>query len=310
MQQEILLYNHAEMVPVTVDQHPVSLCVSRVPPQDTTRSPRGRMLLLHGNPANMHDFGALAALLRDDFEVVALDLPGFGRSENVRCISAETVLHTYARHVVAAIDRIGWDGDFYLLGHSHGGGVAQTIAALYPERIKGLILLGSIGTPAHWGYQRLTWPGVALGLRLLSRALRLRSPREVRWRIVQAIMRPIFAPHPLARTWIDAQLAVVDRRPEILVNMALVAAGDPCGELARIAPKIRAPTLFVHGDTDWLVPASHPRTLYETIARSVQAEFHELLDTGHMLHISHPDRIQALILDWVRRLSSADSRSN
>ena len=298
--QKVRLYDHATSIQVQLDQGPVSLCVSRVP-SPPGAIPRGRMLLLHGNPANMHDFGEMAARLARELEVMAVDLPGFGRSDNVRPVQHESVLDTYARHVQAVVERLDWREPYYLLGHSHGAAVAQRMAALFPERIARLLLLGSVGTPAHWGYRQLALPGVLPGLRLLSRALRVPSPRPVRRELVRAIMTPIFAPHPLADEWIDTQLAAVDSRPEVLVNMAVVASGDPCGQLARTAEAICAPTLFVHGAADRLVPTQHARAIYEIVSRRCPSEFHVLPGTGHMLHISHPAPIADLAVEWLGR---------
>jgi pimeloyl-ACP methyl ester carboxylesterase len=116
------------------------------------------------------------------------------------------------------------------------------------------------------------------------------------------VMTPIFDPAPLAESWVEEQLANVEARPEILVNLALVATGDPCGELALAAQRIRAPTLVIHGEADRLIPVAHSRSLYERIARAARAEYHALRDTGHMLHISHPEQISQLVLDWRERL--------
>jgi pimeloyl-ACP methyl ester carboxylesterase len=269
-------------------------------------SPHARIVLLHGNPASMYDFARLAELLRDELEVVAIDLPGFGRSENVRLSRHESLLDTYARHVMAALDQLGWHEPFCLLGHSHGAGVAQAIAALFPERISRLVLIGSLGTPAHWGYRQLVAPGTLSALRVLAKTLKHTLPRWLRWRIIQAVMTPIFSPQPLAQRWIDEQLDVVENRPEILVTMALVAFGDPCAQLERNARKIVAPTLFMHGASDRLVPAVHARAIYEIVARSVRAEYYELPQVGHMLHISHPERVRELLFDWLARLQRSD----
>jgi pimeloyl-ACP methyl ester carboxylesterase len=293
------LYGHAQTVTVTLEQGPVEVCVSRLPLRPGAA--RERLILLHGNPASMHDFGPLAGMLRADFDVVAVDLPGFGRSGNLEPTSRESILDSYARCVVAAIDRVAPTAHFHVLGHSHGAAVAQTIAALFPERVTALILLGSVGTPAHWGYRQLVMPGVLGALRVIARTLKRLIPRPLRWRIIQAVMTPIFSPYPLETQWIDEQLAVVEARPEILVNMALVAAGDPCAQLARTAAQIRAPSLFIHGDSDRLVPSVYPRAIYAVVSQHVSAEFHELPRIGHMLHISHPEQVHALIVDWLAR---------
>jgi pimeloyl-ACP methyl ester carboxylesterase len=300
--QVVGLYGHSQMIPVLADQGPVALCVSRVPVPEAPRGKRGRLLLLHGNPASMHDFGQLAALLNGELELVAIDLPGFGRSENAGPVRHESMLDTHARLLAAATDRIGWTEPFYVLGHSHGAAVALTMAARFPERVRGLILLGSVGSPAHWGYRQLVVPGVMSALRVLARTLKHVTPRRLRRQAVQAVMKPIYSPCPLTEQWIEEQLVAVERRPEILVNMAVVAGGDPCGQIGRAASEIRVPALFIHGDSDRLVPAVYPRAIYAVMARSGNAEFHELPNAGHMLHISHAQQIQQLMMDWLTRL--------
>lgn len=294
------LYESSEMITVRVHDMPTRLCVSRVPHAGPGPC-RGRWLLLHGNPASMYDFGQLAQLLRADFEVAALDLPGFGRSGNLRVVAHESVLDSHARHVEAVTRALGWNEPFFLLGHSHGGAVAQAFAALFPSCVERLVLVASVGTPACWAYRQLATTGVLPSLRLLARALRYPSPRRARRWIVQAIMTPIFAPFPVPAAWIDEQLGNVDARPEILVNMALVASGDPCGQLAQAAACIRAPTLFIHGDSDGVVSAPYTRTLSEIIRRNARVEYHELSNAGHMLHLSHPETILELANGFIRR---------
>jgi pimeloyl-ACP methyl ester carboxylesterase len=175
------------------------------------------------------------------------------------------------------------------------------LAALFPDRVASLVLIGSLGVPPNRAYQALALPGVTSALRAFVQTLNLPNPVALRRRIVRSIMEPIFAPMPLAEAWIAEQLAIIDNRPDILVTMALVAQGDPCSELARSAARIRTPTLFIHGDTDSLVPTARIRAIHEVVARSAPATaFHELRHTGHMLQLSHADRIGHLIKDWTR----------
>jgi pimeloyl-ACP methyl ester carboxylesterase len=302
-----LLYDHAETFSVCVDGGPsIDICVSRPPSSSllehrSSGSARPRLVLLHGNPSNMHDFGPLAARLCSEFELLALDLPGFGRSQSLPAGLHHSVLASYAHHVRAALVLAGWTRNYHVLGHSHGAGLAQTLAVLYPEEVSGLLLLAAIGTPAHWGYRQLALPGMMSGLRMLARGLELPNPRSVRKQLVRAIMTPIFSPHPVPDAWIDVQLAVIDRRPEILVNMALVATGDPCARLGRAACQIRTPTLFVHGDSDRLVPAPHARAIYDLMSTSVRKEFHAIERAGHMLQITHTDEVASLLSRWIQR---------
>ncbi|MGA2637035.1 alpha/beta fold hydrolase [Methylocella sp.] len=62
-----------------------------------SRDGRARMLLLHGNPSNLDDWRVLAPLLSEEHEIVAVDLPGFGKSEPVARRAGESRLDATAR---------------------------------------------------------------------------------------------------------------------------------------------------------------------------------------------------------------------
>jgi pimeloyl-ACP methyl ester carboxylesterase len=122
-----------------------------------------RVLALHGWLDNAATFDALAPLL-PDCEIVALDLPGHGRSGH-RAPGAWYHFIDYGSDVLAAADALGWDR-FVLLGHSLGGAIASVLAGAVPERVAQLWLIEALGPMS-------TAP--AQGPELLGRALRERE---------------------------------------------------------------------------------------------------------------------------------------
>jgi pimeloyl-ACP methyl ester carboxylesterase len=100
------------------------------------------LLALHGWLDNAASFRPMATLL-GGYDLVALDMPGHGRSFHYPA-DAEYSLFSTILDVLAAADALGWQR-FALLGHSMGGAIASMLAAAAPERITRLSLIEALG---------------------------------------------------------------------------------------------------------------------------------------------------------------------
>ena len=101
-----------------------------------------RVLALHGWLDNAASFVPLAGYL-DGIELVALDLPGHGRSDHLPA----GVDYSFAgtMHIVLDIaDALGWER-FALLGHSMGAGISSLLAAACPQRVERLVAIEALG---------------------------------------------------------------------------------------------------------------------------------------------------------------------
>jgi pimeloyl-ACP methyl ester carboxylesterase len=117
--------------------------------------PRPPLLALHGWLDNAASFLPMAPLLAG-YRVVALDMPGHGRSFHYPD-AGEYTLFTALLDVLAAADALGWPR-FAVLGHSMGGAIASLLAAAAPERVAALHLieaLGPLAAPEHGAAERL-----------------------------------------------------------------------------------------------------------------------------------------------------------
>ena len=96
------------------------------------------VLFVHGAA---HDHGVWALQSRyfahHGFDVLAVDLPGHGRSGGNALASVEAI----AQWIVAVLDAVG-DTDVALVGHSMGALAALECAARSPSRVRQLALLG------------------------------------------------------------------------------------------------------------------------------------------------------------------------
>jgi len=241
--------------------------------------------------------------------VAAIDLPGFGQSPRAdagpECMSLERL----AEAVIAAADALSWHQPVHLVGHSHGGGVAQITAALYPKRIAGLVLVGTLGSPAHGSYRLMALPGAERVAKLLGVMFRSRYLRPVTRAVLRQVMRGIYYPEAVSAEKLERELTSFAVRPELLVSMVQVAFGSPCKRLLESAPRIRCPTLFVHGAEDAIVPAVRARNIHERIEQGGgRTRFEKLPRAGHMLIDFQADALAELIADHVRTVGLDDRR--
>lgn len=177
-----------------------------------------------------------------------------------------------------------------LVGNSFGGALALALAIAHPQRVRRLVLMGSVGVPfeitpgldAVWGYT----PSVEVMRDLLdifafSRVLVTDELAQLRYQAsIQPGFQEAFAamfPAPRQR-WVDAM-------------------ASPEAEI-RALPH---PTLVVHGREDRVIPLANSLTLAQWIA---QAQLHVFGQCGHWTQIEHAARFAQLVENF---LAEADA---
>jgi lipase len=96
-----------------------------------------KVLAIHGITANHTSMHALSDALGDEYTVIAPDLRGRGKSNN---ITGPFGMAAHADDMVAVLDHFGID-KIDVLGHSMGGFVAIVLAHRAPDRVRRLILV-------------------------------------------------------------------------------------------------------------------------------------------------------------------------
>lgn len=220
---------------------------------------------------------------------VSYDRPGYGGStahegRNIASAAAETS---------AVTDALGIDR-FALMGHSGGGPHALACGALLPERVVGIV---SVAGMAPYGADGLDWfAGMAPGgVASLRAALEGRDAKE---------RHEASAPED-DTAFIDADHAALAGPWSwfggvVRAGLEGGIGGPVDDDLAYVAPwgfapgQVMAPTLFVHGAGDRMVPAPHSEWLAHACP---SAELWLSPDDGH---ISILDSGPAA-LEWLRR---------
>jgi len=262
------------------------------------------VVLVHGLGASTLSWELVAGDLAEALgtTVVAVDLPGFGRT---RCTDRPASLGAH-RAVVRAVlaDR----GPAVLVGNSMGGAVSTAVAARRPELVAGLVLVNAayprpsanFDQLLHTArYAALTLPMVAAPI-VRARALRM-GPERLVDTTLELVLADRDRMDPALRARLVALATERTAYPE-----AARSYTDSGGSLFRYLASgmradlgaVRAPTLVIHGRRDRLVPVSFARA---AARRRDDWRYVELADCGHTPQLELPTRFVEVVTRWVDR---------
>jgi len=203
------------------------------------------LILIHGTGASLHTWQKWSALLRRDFRVIRMDLPGFGLTGPEP--SGDYTSSAYVRFLENLIEKLGLER-FDLAGNSLGGFIAWRYASAHPERVHKLILLDAAGYPL-----RHPLPLVFRLARIpvLSSLLANMDPRP----LVARTLREAYAdPSMVTREMIDlyTDLSLRAGNRKAFADRVSTSEPDHSSELRNVA----VPTLIMWGRLDSFLPVA------------------------------------------------------
>jgi pimeloyl-ACP methyl ester carboxylesterase len=232
--------------------------------------------------------------------VVAIDLPGFGRTP----VTADDPLTVqgYVALVLEIADSLGWHS-FTLHGNSMGGIIGTLIAADLPSRIERLVLVSpafpprsplGLLVPARATIDGMLPLAISSTSALALGAMGLAGP-GLDQRRNRAMLKLIFAdPDDIDPALMDFMakdfaegIDGADRRRALLSATRSITSlwADPRHAWRKIR-EVQAPTLLLGGTRDALVPA---RVLRAVLAERPDWEGHVLDDRRHVLMLEDPE---------------------
>jgi pimeloyl-ACP methyl ester carboxylesterase len=215
------------------------------------------LVLIHGTGASLHAWQGWTEVLRRDFRVIRMDLPGFGLTGPEP--SGDYSSAAYVRFLDNLAARLGLER-FDLAGNSLGGFIAWRYAVVHPERIRKLILVDASGYPLQ---HPLPLVFRLAQIPVLSSLLARMDPRP----LVAHTLRDVYADaSKVTPELIDLYTDLALRRGNREAFAARVSTVEPdhTSELRRIA----APTLIMWGSLDSLLPVSDAERFARDIRQS------------------------------------------
>lgn len=243
------------------------------------------VLMIHGSGPGVSSWANWRLVMPElakKFRVVAPDMVGFGYSD--RPAGIKYSMTGWVQQALDLMDALKID-KADIVGNSFGGGLALALAIRAPERVRRMVLMGSMGVSfplpegldAVWGYE----PSLENMKKLLG---------------VFAYSQELANNDELAKMRYDASV-----RPgfhESFSSMFPAPRQSSVEMMASPEDKIRAlphETLIVHGREDKVIPMANATKLLDLMQN---AQLHIYGKCGHWTQIEQSARFSRLLVDF------------
>lgn len=262
------------------------------------------LLMIHGLGSYLPAWSRTIPDLSRSHRVVAIDLPGYGKSDKNL---PEHTLPVFRDVVIEVLDSLGVERAV-VVGHSMGAQIAILTALDHPGRVEALVL----AAPA--GLERFTTEDREWFSTYISPA----AIRMVPALLVERQVKLNFHTFPeQARFMVEDRIAVMDdpafadyarAQSESVFSMLDTPVADRLGELD-------IPVLMVFGRQDALIPNTtlHPGLTLDSLLGQARAAIPglqiELVDpAGHLVQFERPDAVNPLILQFLDGLPASSGQ--
>lgn len=254
------------------------------------------VLLLHGIGGNWHQWERVVPLLASRRRVIAVDMPGFGKSDRPPGMLSAMAMSSSLQ----AFMRQSGHRRYAVVGHSLGALVALQLAGDAPRTVTGagLVSCGLQGVLALYRvptsfrpldlaahslsagryFGQIAGAAAPLPRRLVRALVRNPSTRRV------ALSPYLYDPDGLDPALLQRVLAGMGRRASLLA--AVAAATFSLDVVLGALPGPPQLCVVVNGDHDALSPSADAALI---AARAHDAEFVEITEAGHWLPLEKPE---------------------
>lgn len=246
------------------------------------------VLLLHGWPTNAQLWRHVMRELGEHRRVLALDLPGFGRSD--KPVDVRYSFGFYQRAIDGALEQLGVSR-LGLAVHDLGGPVGLYWAVHNVDRVSSLALLNTLVFP------ELSWAVKLFGLTTFVPGLRhfISSAKGIAWGMKLGVTDRSRITPEVARLYQEPFETPAARRALLKAAQGLGPRG-----LRTIAEGLSAltmPVRIIYGERDRILPdvASTMKRVTKELPHAVTTA---LPNVGHFLQEDAPDEVARLLTEF------------
>ncbi len=249
------------------------------------------LILIHGYGAGIWLWEKQIDILSQRYRVYALDLLGHGFSDRPRiAYTPETYIHSFTDFM----DAIGVE-KATLIGNSMGGGLAWSVAGLFPDRVEKLILIDCIPPDVLDQVRNDSFKALVAVERfpfLLYLAFANRNRDSIRWILQECVTdKTLITPKTVDRHY---QLSRI--RGTTWSRYSTFRNAKDAVRLKEYLSRIDRPTLLIWGEEDLLLPPSVGEGLQRAIAGSTLQVIEK---SGHIPMWETPEKVNPFIVAFL-----------
>ena len=243
------------------------------------------LVFVHGFPLDHTMWRCQTAEFRSTHRVLAVDLPGFGKSSSA---PGEMSIVGFADQLAQFLEQIGVTEKITLCGLSMGGSISLQFALRHPDKLSRLILCDCRAVADSPEAQKLRHD-------LADRVLQ-HGPEFV----AEAMASRLFA-----ASTIEQQSEIVQSIQSVIRSTAPASVAGGARALAQredVVPRlgeIATPTLVIVGSEDIISPPDEMRQMADRLPHGTLAV---IQGAGHMAPLETPAPVNAAIREWLTRL--------
>ncbi len=247
------------------------------------------VVLIHGWGLNSGVWQPCVDLLRNNYQVITVDIPGFGINADV--VLTPYTLENIAKHIQAVVGKpavyIGW---------SLGGLIATQIALSFPKAVKALVTVAS--SPCF--VEQDNWPGIQQEvLTLFHRQLEQNTQKTIdNFLKIQAMGSPHIR-HDIKLIRDLVMQYPLPSKQTLDQSLQFLEQVDQRASLA----DIEVPFLRLYGKLDGLVPKAVMPLVQHLASKSEQ---HVFTKASHAPFISDLDDFVAVLSQWIEQAMNGE----
>ncbi|MBW6464895.1 MAG: alpha/beta hydrolase [Brevefilum sp.] len=256
------------------------------------------LLMLHGLGDEADTWRHIFQPLADDFHTLAIDLPGFGRSDKPDVDYSPQFLMA---SIIGFLDALNINRTI-LMGSSLGGMLAHGLAVAFPERVSGLILVGG----ALYQADKIQDRSIQLmQIPLVGEWLytRLRKNPDAAFNTLNSVYhhleklpkadRDFLYTRVNQRVWSDGQRRAYFSTLRNLIPWMKSIQKDLPSKLRRL----EIPTLVIRGEHDGLFSETQADQLLNLQPKVTKFT---IQDAGHLPHQEAPEAFLQITTAWLK----------